>query len=151
MTTAHLDLTIQQGATFAPMWQRATCAYETKYMNGRLVDARTGKSVPEEDLHPVDYTGCTAFMQLRRCVQDEEVLLEFSTDPTPEQGGITLTEDGWTQLHLTPAQTAALPYGCGEGQWERAIGHLEVTYTNGTVLRECEIHFCLSPEGTRHA
>lgn len=150
MTTAHLDLTIQQGATFAPKWQRLTCAYDVKYMNGRLVDARTGKAVPDADLHPVDYTGCTAFMQLR-CGLGAPVLLEFSTAPTTEQGGITLTTDGWMQLHLTPEQTAALPYGREDGQWERAIGHLEVTYPDGTVLRECEIHFCLSPEVTRHA
>lgn len=150
MTTAHLDLTIQQGATFSPSWQRLTCAYDIKYMNGRLVDARTGKPVPESDLRAVDYTGCTAFMQLRSDVLAPEVLLEFSTAPAQDQGRITLGADGMVALLLPAAQTAALPYGYGTNQWSRAVGQMEVTYGNGTVAREYEIHFCLSPEGTRH-
>lgn len=151
MTTAHIDLVIQQGATFEPSWHKHTCAYTTKYVQGYLVNAVTGRPVPDSDLQPVDYSGCTALMQLRVDVLDQAVLLEFSTDPTAEQGDITLSAEGKVALELSAAQTAALPYGDGPGQWTRAVGQMEVTYPNGTVLREYEIHFCLSPEGTRHA
>lgn len=147
--TAKISTTIQQGATYRAAWRRGAYPYAVKLQGGQLVRSDTGRAPAQADFVPVDYTGCTARMQLRAEVQAPEVLLEFSTSPGPEQGLIELDSDGWMALGLTAEQAAALPWGDGPGQWERAIGHLEVTYPDGTVRREYEIRFTLSPEVTR--
>lgn len=147
--TAKISTTIQQGATYRAAWRRGAYPYAVKLQGGQLVRSDTGRAPAQADFVPVDYTGCTAFMQLRAEVGSPDVLLEFSTSPTPEQGLIELDADGRLTLHLSPEQTGALPYGTGRGQWTHAIGHVEVTYPDGTVRREYEIRFVLSPEVTR--
>lgn len=147
--TAKISTTIQQGATYRAAWRRGAYPYAVKLQGGQLVRSDTGRAPAQADFVPVDYTGCTARMQLRAEVQAPEVLLEFSTSPGPEQGLIELDSDGWMALGLSAEQTAALPWGDGRGQWAHAIGHVEVTYPDGTVRREYEIRFTLSPEVTR--
>lgn len=147
--TAKISTTIQQGATYRAAWRRGAYPYAVKLQGGQLVRSDTGRAPAQADFVPVDYTGCTARMQLRAEVQAPEVLLEFSTSPGPEQGLIELDSDGWMALGLSAEQTAALPWGDGRGQWAHAIGHVEVTYPDGTVRREYEIRVALSPEVTR--
>ena len=147
--TAKVSTTIQLGATYPAAWRRGSYPYPVKLQGGKLVRQDDGRPAADADFVPVDYTGCTAFMQLRTEVGSPDVLLEFSTSPTPEQGLIELGSDGWMSLSLTAEQTAALPAGDGAGQWLKAIGHLEVTYADGTVRREYEIIFTLSPEVTQ--
>lgn len=150
--TAQLSLLIQQGATFAPRWRHGAYPYAVKAgPGGTLLLVTTGRPAPAEDFLPTDFTGCTARMQLRRAVLDDQVLLEFSTAPGPGQGGIVLTADGWVQLQLDAQQTAMLSFGEDQaaGQWRRAVGQMEVIFADGTVRRMFEIQFELSPEGTR--
>jgi len=53
--------------------------------------------------------GTTAEAKVRPYLYSEEVILRFSTTPTPPNDGlITLTTPGVTTLSLTAAQTAAL-------------------------------------------
>lgn len=150
--TAQLSLLIQQGATFAPRWRHGAYPYAVKAgPGGTLLTAATGRPAPPADFQPTDFTGCTARMQLRRAVLDDQVLLEFSTAPAAGQGGIVLSADGWVQVQLDALQTAALSFGDDgqAGQWRRAVGQMEVTFADGTVQRMFEIQFELSPEGTR--
>lgn len=147
--TIHLNFTIQQGATFAPSWKRFQVPAEATVRSGVLVHKSTGKPVTDAEKQPVDYTGCTARMQVRSDVHAPEVLLTFSTEPQEGEGRITLGADGAVALHLSPALTAALPYGDGAGQWRDGVGQMEITFTNGDVFRHFEIHLCLDPEGTR--
>jgi len=148
-STAQVSTTIPQGATYRAAWRKGSYPYAVKLHCGKLVRQDNGRAVLDSDFTPIDYTGCTAWMQLRADVLSPDVLLEFSTTPTEGQGRIDLDADGWTVLHLSAEQTAALPWGDGPGQWVNAIGHLEVTYSDGTVRREYEIRFTLSPEVTR--
>lgn len=147
--TICLSLPIQQGATFRPSWKRFQVPGDAVARNGVLVYRATGKAVPPEDMQPVDYTGASARMQVRKEVGAPEVLLTFSTTPQDGEGGITLGADGTVELHLSAAQTSALPHGCGPGQWTEGVGQMEVTFANGDVLRHFEISLYLDPEGTR--
>lgn len=140
--TVSLHCTIQQGATFRASFQRFLVAQEAIVRNGVLVYKASGKPVPDADKQPVDYTGCSALMQLRSKVGAPDVLLTFSTSPETGQGLITLGEDGRVQLYLSHTHTSAL-------QWRDAVGQMEVTFGNGDVERHYEITFCLDPESTR--
>ena len=93
-TPACLNYPIYQGATFREELERVTVPYSVRQeCGGRLVDACTGASVPDADITREDYTGCTARMQLRRDIDDPEVLLELST----ANGGIEL-DGAWLRL-----------------------------------------------------
>ena len=143
-TPASLTLTIYQGATFREELERLTVPYEVREDCGRLVSACSGASVPDADKTPEDYTGCTARVQLRRKVDDPEVLAELTT----ENGGIEL-DGAWLRLLMTPQQTAALVYGRTLPGWTSCIGQVEVTRPGGEVERQYELSFVLMPEGTR--
>lgn len=73
-TPACLDYTIYQGATFRAPLERVTVPYPVREECGQLVKACSGEPVPDTDKVPEDYTGCTARMQLRREIDDPEVL-----------------------------------------------------------------------------
>lgn len=147
--TVSLHFTVQQGATFRPVWKRYQVPAEAIVRNGTLVYKASGKAVPQPDMVPVDYTGCKARMQMRASVDAPDVLLTFSTQPQEGEGVITLGADGAVGLELSPMQTSALPYGDGAGQWRQACGQMEVEFANGDIERHFEIHLCLDPEGTR--
>lgn len=140
--TVSLHFTIQQGATFRQRWQRFQIPTEAVVRNGVLIYKATGKPVPDADKQPVDYTGCTARMQLRASVDHADVLLTFSTAPEADQGRITLEADGTVELYLSHAQTTAIT-------WIDAVGQMEVIFSNGDVERHFEISLCVDPEGTR--
>lgn len=145
MSTAQVSSTILQGATYRQAWRRGSYPYAVKLQSGKLVRQDSGRPVLDADFTPVDYTGCTARMHIRSDVLSPDVLLEFSTESgDPAKGLVELSADGWCVLHLSALQTAAL-----KGNWKTAIGHLEVVYADGTVHREYEIRFDLSPEVTR--
>lgn len=89
---------------------------------------------------PVNLTGFTARMQIRKRVSSETPFIELTT----ENGGITLGGAlGTIDLHMTPAQTAALSWR-GE-----AVYDLELVPANGAVTRLMEGKVILSPEVTR--
>ena len=147
--TAHVATTIQQGATYRAAWRRGAYPYPVQLQAGSLVRTDTWQAAAPKDFVPVDYTGCTARMQVRPSICSADVLLEFSSTPAPGQGLIELGGDGWLSLSLTADLTAAMPCGSSDGKPQQALGHIEVTYTDGTVRREYEVRFTLSPEVTR--
>lgn len=147
-STAKVTSTIQQGATYHAAWRRGAYPYPVQLQAGSLVRTDTWQAAAPADFVPVDYTGCTARMQVRPSICSPVVLIEFSSTPAPGQGLIELGSDGWVSLSLSADLTAAIPC-CSDGKPQQAIGHLEVTYPDGTVRREYEVRFTLSPEVTR--
>lgn len=147
-STANVTSTIQQGATYRAAWRRGAYPYPVQLQAGGLVRTDTWQAAAPADFVPVDYTGCTARMQVRLSICSPVVLIEFSNTPAPGQGLIELGSDGWVSLSLSADLTAAIPC-CSDGKPQQAIGHLEVTYPDGTVRREYEVCFTLSPEVTR--
>ncbi len=143
-TPACLDYPIYQGATFREPLKRVTVPYPVREECGQLVKACSGEPVPDADKVPEDYTGCTARMQLRREIDDPEVLLELSTT----NGGIEL-DGAWLRLLMTADQTAAFVYGYPPTGWTSCIGQIEITRPSGDVERQYELRFDLYPEGTR--
>ena len=146
-TMSSLSYTILQGATFRERFRWCTCPYATRVMNNVLVNALTGRPVPDADLEPVDLAGCTGRMQLRSEVLAPAVLLELST----EDGRIDFSEgDGWIGFVLDDQTTSAIPYGeSPPSSWCNAIGQLEVKHPNGDVSRPVGIYWTVDPEGTR--
>ena len=147
-STAQVTSTIQQGATYPAAWRRGAYPYPVQLQAGSLVRTDTWQAAAPADFVPVDYTGCTARMQVRPSICSSVVLIEFSSTPAPGQGLIELGSDGWVSLSLSADLTAAIPCG-NDGKPQQAIGHLEVTYPDGTVRREYEVCFTISPEVTR--
>ncbi len=145
-TPAKLKFTIYQGATFSERWQRLLCEYEVEERNGILVNKATGAPVPDADLTPEDYTGCTARLQARPEIASPYVLFELTT----ENGGISLDADGNVQIDQSAAQTALMKYGLdpANGFWTDCIGQMEIVRPGGEVDRQYEITFILSQEGT---
>lgn len=95
---------------------------------------------PDEDnLAPVDITGCTARMQVRAEVDSPDVLLSLTT----ENGGIALGgATGSVVLTLTALQTAAI-------DWEQGVYDLELVYPDARVRRLMAGRVVVSPEVTR--
>ena len=147
-STAQVTSTIQQGATYRAAWRRGAYPYPVQLQAGSLVRTGTWQAAAPEDFVPVDYTGCTARMQVRPSICSAVVLIEFFSTPAPGQGLIELGSDGWLRLSLPADLTAAMPCG-NDGKPQQAIGHLEVVYADGTVHREYEVRFTVSPEVTR--
>lgn len=115
MTTTY-DLTIEQGATL--------------YQQFRWLDG---------DNEPVDLTGYTARMQVRRKKSSDDVLLSATT----ENGYIELGGDEGTILLNVPAAiTAALDFKTG-------VYDLELVASDGFVDRFLEGSVTLSKEVTR--
>lgn len=148
---APLDFLMLQGATFSARWRSMTCPYPTKLECGVLVHKYTGAPVPDTDLSPEDFTGCTARMQARTTVDSPYVLFEWTT----ENLGFTLNAGGlgWIQADMSAADTAAQKYGLvpdpASGIWNNAIGQVEIVRPGGRVDRPYVLSFYLDPEGTR--
>ena len=146
MQPFQLEHTILQGATFDGGNLYFTVPYPVRFECGQLVRVSDGMPVPVGDYEPRDFTDCTARMQLRKSVESQHVLAEFSADDG------TIAFDGpRIYFPLTAAQTAAMVYGDNErqGKWNLAIGQLEVRHSNGRVERIAEITWYLNPESTR--
>ena len=143
-TPACLSFSIYQGATFREELERVTVPYVVREECGRLMDACTGAAVPDADITREDYTGCMARVQLRRDIDDTQVLIELTT----ENGGIEL-DGAWLRLVMTAAQTAALEFGDAPPAWTSCIGQVEVVRPSGDVERQYELAFELRQEATR--
>lgn len=90
-------LTIVQGATFRRRWT---------WKPGGV---------------PMDFTGCSARLQVRADIDAPEVLLELTT----ENGGIALgAEPGAIDLYIGARQTAGIA-------WEGGVFDLEIQYAGG--------------------
>ena len=138
-TPVKHSITIIQGTSQRVPLVRQYVDYAVKSAGcgGGYVDACTGAPVPPGDLRDEDYTGCSARMQLREDVDSSEVLWEMSTaNGRIELDGNTLT------LVFDPDDSKDFAF-------DSAIGHVEVTRTNGDVERHYEIKFKTSREGTR--
>lgn len=115
MAAARHRLKCEQGATF------------------RLVGTYRGS-----DGEPVDLTGCTARMQVRRRAGAEPVLLDLSSGDGITLGGIA----GTVAIVIDADTTADLPDG-------RFAYDLEIESDGGEVTRLLEGDFVVDPEVTR--
>lgn len=116
MPAQTLNLTIEQGATF-------TKTLVWKDSNG----------------DPIDLSGYTARMQIRRTITSCDVLV----DATTENGKITLTpEEGKIDIRLEAAETEALDF-------REAVYDLELQSADGFVTRLVQGTVELSLEVTR--
>lgn len=103
--SAHIDLVIEQGATFTADLSAADAAGD-----------------------PIDLTGYTARMSIKRDARESTALLELTT----ANGRIIITAaSGLVQLVLTAAETAAIT-------WTRAVYDLELVSAGGDVTRLVE-------------
>jgi len=119
MKPAALDLTIYQGSTYIKAFQW-----------------KTGKPAV-----PVDLTGCSARMQIRKRVVDTDVLLELTTENN--RIVITAPTEGKFEIRLTAAETAALSFKTG-------VYDFEIVYPGGEpVYRLFEGSVEVIPEVTR--
>jgi hypothetical protein len=109
MTPAEIDITIYQGATFRKPFQWLT-------------------GTPAV---PVDLTGGTARMQIRRNISADTPEITLTT----ETSGITLTNaaNGEFAIHLTPEQTAGLDIRKGVYDIELVVGGDTHRVVMGTV------------------
>ncbi len=112
----RLDLIIEQGATF-------TCDL-------LAVDAAGD---------PINLTGYTARMSIKRGAGESETLLSLTTT----NGRIIITAlTGSVLMYLTDAETAALT------TWTRGVYDLELVSGSGTVTRFAEGAVSVSPNVT---
>lgn len=120
MQPANLDLTIYKGSTYSKLFQWKTGTPAT----------------------PVDLTGCTARMQIRKRVTDTEILESLTT----ENGMLTIYNEaeGRFRIDIPAAISAAYPFTSG-------VFDLEIVYPSPstTVYRVLEGCFAAIPEVTR--
>jgi len=140
--TGHM--TIFAGATFREPWARATIPYETQEING-VICKMDGTPVPDSDIQPDNYTGCTAVMELRDADSDA-LLATFTTD----DGTITFQASDPTvvglldsiQLYMGATATGALT------AFTAAVGQVEVRRPWGDIERQYEFTFDYSKQST---
>lgn len=88
---------------------------------------------------PVNLTGCTARMQVRRKITDADPLLSLTT----ENGGITLGGTaGTVTISMSATATAAI-------DWKGGVYDLEIQFGDGRVRRLLAGSVSVSPEVTR--
>lgn len=116
MTTAQHDITIDQGATF-----------------------ELGLTWTDNAAVPVDMTGATARMMVRRRHKDDTVLLSLTS-----ASGITINvATGRIDVVATATLTAALPAPL------TGVYDLEVEFDTGRVVRLVQGATIITPEVTR--
>lgn len=140
-TPARLSLPpIYQGTSYNAPLIRSTVAYAVRWECGRLVDACTGAPVPDADIIPEDYTGCSAVAQFLRGSTPEDVIFELtSADDEIELDGDTLT------LVMTDDYTAALELGDLPPAWSECLVRITVTRPGGEVEPQYELPVVLLP------
>ena len=120
MEPAKIDLTVYKGSTFSKKFQW-----------------KTG-----EPLTPVDLTGCTIRMQVRKLVTSSSILAEFN-----ESNGmliITNPINGQFQLDISASTSTGFNFTSG-------VYDIEISYPdNITVYRLIEGSFIAVPEVTRN-
>ena len=116
MAAGKWDFTIEQGATF----------------NRKLTWTNKNKT-------PINLTGYTAKMQVRKNPSDSVVLIELSTS----NGRIAITGlTGAIELTISATDTTAIT-------WKGGVFSLELTSPGGVVTRLLEGTVTVSPEITR--
>ncbi len=95
--------------------------------------------VMKRDGTPVNFTGCTARMQVRESVDSADILLELTT----ENGGIEIEgAEGKVTLVFKPDDTV-------DKAWRMGVYDVEITDSNGDVTRFLQGVITVSPEVTR--
>lgn len=142
---APLQFTIYQGATFSERWRRMLVPYPVYERCGKLYSCETKLPVPDDDLTPDDFTGCTAVLQVFSR-SDSSVVFELSTTNL----GITLNAGGlgWVQADISDEDTDAFVYSAypAGGAWDSAVGQMMVTRPGGQVDPLFMIDFALRPK-----
>ena len=108
----------------------------------------------DQALSPIDLTGYTARMQVRRQVESEDPLIVLETDPAPGGGlgngritlGDPLLTDGVILLEIETSASADLPATRFDRRWRY---DLEMVPAGGQVRRLMMGRFIVSPEVTR--
>jgi hypothetical protein len=119
MQPANLDLTVYKGSTFS-----------------KLIQWKTG--TPAE---PVNLTGCTARMQIRKSVNSSEILDTLTT----ENGKLSIYDPVLGKLRIDIEHTVSTSYTFTGGVYD-----LEIIYpSEGPVYRILEGCFAAIPEVTR--
>lgn len=96
--------------------------------------------MPDSDIIPEDYTGCSAVAQFLRGSTPEDVIFELtSADDEIELDGDTLT------LVMTDDYTAALALGDVPPAWSECLVRITVTRPGGEVEPQYELPVVLLP------
>lgn len=105
-------------------------------------------TLPDET--PVDFSGHTARMHVRRELADAEPLLVLATsDLAGRDGDIVLGSDGTIVLRLEATVTADLPTGLELSQWVYDLEVVDPAQTPAYVERVVEGTVVVYPEVTR--
>jgi hypothetical protein len=114
ITPGLYNMTCYQGATFNPIF------------------------VSTIDDTPVNYTGYTGKMQVRRYQKDDsDLIITFST----ASNSLSLTSAGWVAPYATAAQTTALEQG-------NFFYDIELTDSSGVVTRYLQGRFTVDGQVT---
>jgi hypothetical protein len=115
MAAAPLNIVIERGATF-----------------------RLPLRLRDGDGQLLDLSGCSARMQVRAKLTDASPVLDLTT----ENGGITLTADGWLRVRATDEATDVLTI-------TRGVYDLELEWPSGDVDRLFKGKVTVDPSVTR--
>jgi hypothetical protein len=119
MQPANIDLTIYKGATFT-----------------KSIQWKTGTPA-----NPVNLTGCTARMQIRKSVNDTSILDTLTT----ENGKIVFEDAGNGKLKIEIPASVSTAYTFNSGVYD-----LEIVFpSTGRVVRLIEGCVSANPEVTR--
>lgn len=118
MQPANIDLTIYKGSTFI-----------------KAIQWKTGSPAA-----PVNLTGCSLRMQMRKTVSDSTVLDSLTT----ENGKLEITNaaEGRITIKIAAATSSAYTF-------DRGVYDLEVVFLDGSVYRIIEGAVTTVPEVTR--
>lgn len=95
---------------------------------------------------PIDVTGYTARMQIRRKVTSDDVLLEVNDAGMGDTKIVVGGLDGLFTISISADDTAALPATPSDHRW---FYDLEVTPVNDRTVRLLQGRVIVSPEVTR--
>lgn len=118
MQPANLDLTIYKGSTYS-----------------KLIQWKTGNPAI-----PVDLTSCTARMQIRRRVNDTEILDSLTT----ENGRLIIYNAVEGRIQIDIPSTVSTAYSFNSGVYD-----LEIVFPTGPIYRIMEGSIAAIPEVTR--
>ena len=119
MSAGQLHITVDQGATFILELQKTE----------------------DDEITPIDLTGCVIRMQVRASPGDATVLAEFGT-VLPLTGIVLDGPNGTMTLTITDEISAAWTFANG-------VYDIEIAFPGGTVERLVQGKFLVDPEVTR--
>lgn len=92
---------------------------------------------------PVDLTGCTALMHVRRRLSDASPVLTLSSETAAPASRLTISPTkGLIEREISDTDTAAI-------DWSTAVWDMEITHPDDSVTRLASGRFELSKEITR--